>query len=254
MRSISQFSDIVEHVAGQLGADVAFTVELNAKKAEGLEGRARRVVSENAVNLGAETLNSGRHSRHRDLSLTRGVIADGPTSRCVVVSGVDPRREAPERETLGDGPRTDVPLPQDGVYLSSIHGFGVKSCGRNARLLETDPTPRSVGSVDRLVPVDQGGAAKDRAFRDVEFEFREITVEPTLEPDTRARKSLPDVLELVGSDDSNPDRPRPSPFLTVKQHRPEGGVMGLHAGSHHPSMRLPRFCEGCDTRVLTVVI
>ena len=30
--------------------------------------------------------------------------------------------------------------------------------------------------------------------------------------------------------------------------------MGLHAGSHHPSMRLPRSCEGRDTRVLTVVI
>ena len=169
MRSISQFSDIVEHVAGQLGADVEFTVEVNAKKAEGLEDGARRVVSENAVNLGAETLNSGRHPRDRDLSLTRGVNSERPTSRCVVVSGVDPRREAPQLETLGDGPRTDVPLPPDGVYLSSIHGFGVKICGRNVRLLETDPTPRSVGSVDRPVPVDQGRAAKDRAFRDVEF-------------------------------------------------------------------------------------
>ena len=62
VRSIRQFSDIVEHVAGQLGADVEFTVELNAKKAEGFDDRTRRVVSENAANLGAENTEFGSSS------------------------------------------------------------------------------------------------------------------------------------------------------------------------------------------------
>ena len=62
VRSIRQFGDIVEHVAGQLGADVEFTVELNAKKAEGFDDRTRRVVSENAANLGAENTEFGSSS------------------------------------------------------------------------------------------------------------------------------------------------------------------------------------------------
>lgn len=148
----------------------------------------------------------------------------------------------------------DVPLPPDGVYLAFIHGFGVKCCGRNVRLLETAPTPRPVSSVDRLVSVDQCGVAKDRAFRDVEFQIPKITVETALEPDTRSRKRLLNVLELVGPDHTDPDRPRPSTFLTIEQHCPEGAVMEFRGGSHDPPERLPRFRDSRDTRANAVVI
>ena len=53
VRGIRQLGEIFEHVVGRLGPDVEISVEIRSKNQEGYDDATRRIVSENAKNLGA---------------------------------------------------------------------------------------------------------------------------------------------------------------------------------------------------------
>ena len=53
VRGIKQLGEIFEHVTGRLGADIELNLEIRAKNEDGYDEATRRVIAENASNLGA---------------------------------------------------------------------------------------------------------------------------------------------------------------------------------------------------------
>lgn len=53
VRGVKQFGEILEHVSRRLGSKVKLTLEIEADNAIGFDDTTRRIVSENAANLGA---------------------------------------------------------------------------------------------------------------------------------------------------------------------------------------------------------
>ena len=53
VRGVKQFGEILEHVTRRLGSKVKLTLEVEADNPGGFDDTTRRIVSENATNLGA---------------------------------------------------------------------------------------------------------------------------------------------------------------------------------------------------------